>query len=144
MLKYLTAAIAYKSRDSNNFSLQKVRNAIIVNFDYIDFHQGIVIDVYHTGHDIKDIIIKGTVKGGRDLHVGTVSKNYFTEKIITPIDRIIPKPQNILAKLLIILVSITIATIIAIPVFIVMLIDNIYTKMNKLPEEFDLSNKRTS
>lgn len=136
----LTAAIAYKSRDSNNFSLEKILNGIIVNFDYIDFHQGVIIDVYHTGHDIESIILKGTVKGGHDLRAGNISESYLIDKIFDPIIDSFPRPHN---KILRYSLGVIIGLIIILPFFILLPINNIYRKMNKLPAEFDLSDKRT-
>lgn len=131
----LTASIAYKSRDSNNFSLEKIQNAIIVNFDYIDYHQGIIIDLYHTGRDGQSIILKGTVKGGKDLHVSGFSENSLTDKMGEVIFNIIPLPYNNLLRFIMVFL---IAIIICIPFIIIAPIYKIYQMMNKLPKEFNL------
>jgi hypothetical protein len=134
----LSAAITYKTRDSNNFSLEKLQNGIIVNFDYIDFHQGVIIDVYHTGQDIDSFIIKGTVKGGYDLRAGDIYENYLLDKFITPINNMIPWPRNFVLNLL---VAFILGLIIILPVMLFSAIDVIYKMMNKLPVEFDLTNR---
>lgn len=137
----LSAAIVYKTKDSNNFCLEKVQNGIIVNFDYIDFHQGVIIDVYHTGQDIDSFILKGTVKGGYDLHAGDIYENYLLDRVFKPINNIIPWPRNFILNFL---VALILSIIIALPVMIVSAIGIIYKMMNKLPVEFDLTNRATN
>ncbi len=139
----LEAAITYKSRESNNFGVAKKGNSIAVNFDYIDFHQGVIIDVYHTGQTDKSLLIKGTVKGGHEVGLGTIPKYYLLEKILQPLDKLKPqnklKPWNIFLRVILVVL---ILPIIILPMFIIMLADTFYKFFNKLPAEFDLSAKK--
>jgi hypothetical protein len=138
-VKILSATITYKSRDSNNYYLDKVENKIIVNFDYIDFHQGVIVNIYHTGKDNNSIIIKGTVIGGRDIQIGNISEDYLLQRLIDHILKKFPKPHNMLFKLLWYIIFIGTCII---PTMIIMPIDKFYRMMNKLPAEFDLSSKK--
>lgn len=135
----LEAAITYKSRESNNFSVAKKGNSVAVNFDYIDFHQGVIIDVYHTGQTDKSLLIKGTVKGGHEVGLGTIPKYYLLEKILQSLDKL--KPLNIFLRTILALV-VLILTITILPMLIIMLADTFYKVFNKLPAEFDLSTKK--
>jgi hypothetical protein len=137
-IKILTSVISYKSRDSNNFSLINDKGVIIISFDYIDFHQGVIIDVYHTGHGIESLILKGTVKGGKELHSGSISETYLFDKIMFIITNKIHKPEN---KLLRLIWAFILASILIIPLIIISPIDKIYKMMNRLPAEFNLSNR---
>lgn len=46
-----------------NFDLQSGNSDVILKFDYLDKHDGAIIQIIHTGEDSKDFEIYGTVKG---------------------------------------------------------------------------------
>jgi len=137
-VRILNAGIAYQSLTANNFSLEKSRHGIIVNFDYIDFHQGVIIDVYHTGQNSGSILFGGTVKGGHALHSGEIPEDYLFDKTFEPIIKKFKKIDSIIPRLLLFII---ILPIIFIPAVILMPIDKVYGIMNRLPSEFDLGTK---
>lgn len=131
----LDASIAYKSRDSNNFALERIGSRVVVDFDYIDFHQGVVIDVYHTGETDAALILRGTVKGGHDL-IGAIPQDYLLDKTLGKVSSVVPSPSNSLLRFVRIVILLI---IILIPGMIIMAIDVAYRMANRLPTEFELS-----
>ncbi len=49
---------------ANKIELFKQDKNYLIDFDFIDPHQGVIIKVTHSGKNSKDIIIEGRVKGG--------------------------------------------------------------------------------
>lgn len=61
----LAADVIVTNRPANNFqaTLQRQENTVITDFDFIDYKNGAVVRLYHTGENIQDIDILGTIKG---------------------------------------------------------------------------------
>jgi hypothetical protein len=59
------ADIIYNSDTANNFSLihDNSKNEIIIDFDYFDYDQGVIIKIFHSGTSSKNINLTGKVKG---------------------------------------------------------------------------------
>jgi hypothetical protein len=65
----LAADIVCENRPTNKFeiSLQRQDNAVVIDFDFIDYKDGMVVRLYHVGKDYQDIDVRGTVKGASGL-----------------------------------------------------------------------------
>jgi len=77
--KFLDAKIIYQKNPANNFHI-KISNdkkKINIYFDYCDFEQGVVIQVFHTGSYSKDIHMEGSIT--------TVDKIYRKELSFFPL-----------------------------------------------------------
>jgi hypothetical protein len=61
----LAADIVVTNRPASNFqaNLQRQENTVIIDFDFIDYKNGAVVRLYHTGENIEDIDILGTIRG---------------------------------------------------------------------------------
>ncbi|WP_340152282.1 hypothetical protein [uncultured Marivirga sp.] len=64
--------IIYFSKEANNFKLDKVDgHTVLINFDYIDFKQGVIIKIIHSGntptYTSKNLKVKGTVIGAKKI-----------------------------------------------------------------------------
>lgn len=65
--KIVEYSIVKMTRKVNNFELKKIKdNVLAINFEFLDFHDGICIDIYHTG-DISSPRITGTFIGLRNV-----------------------------------------------------------------------------
>lgn len=87
-VKLLDAQIIYEKNTVNKFSLNldEIQNQrILINFDYFDFSEGIILQVFHTGETGEEIEIRGTIKGA-----GAIKRNGLgvISKIIQPFDLI--------------------------------------------------------
>lgn len=65
----LDAEIIYKKKLSNDFNIKINEDfkSIDIKFDYFDFEEGIVLQVYHTGNQSDDLYISGTVKSVKNI-----------------------------------------------------------------------------
>jgi hypothetical protein len=74
---FLDLTIIYSKNDANNFRLEPIpnpvkpeehlQNKLLIKFDYFDFNEGIIIQIFHTGTSSKEIQIEGAVKGCRSI-----------------------------------------------------------------------------
>ena len=62
--KILDASILFQKNKSNNFriELSTDRKYIFIHFDYFDYQEGIVVQIFHTGNESKDVFISGSLK----------------------------------------------------------------------------------
>lgn len=65
----LACDIIYQKNESNGFNLKLDTNkkSVIITFDYIDYLDGVVIQIYHTGNHSSDLEIKGYVMSHGEL-----------------------------------------------------------------------------
>lgn len=65
----LDAEIIFQKNPSNDFriELQPNQKSAILTFDYFDFAEGTIINVYHTGESSQNISLTGTVKSVRNI-----------------------------------------------------------------------------
>jgi hypothetical protein len=60
----LDAEVLYQKNPANNFKIciDKNNNEISIDFDYFDFYEGAIIQIYHTGISSLDIEMNGKIK----------------------------------------------------------------------------------
>lgn len=77
--KILDVAILQVNNPSNDFSVNhdKSKDAVVVDFDYIDNNQGVVIQIVHTGSSFAPLKISGSIKGVKK--VVELSSNHIAE-----------------------------------------------------------------
>lgn len=70
--RILSCDIIYQKNESNGFvlKLSADKKNIIVSFDYVDYLEGIVMQIYHTGNSSSDLVIDGHV-----MSYGRLSRN---------------------------------------------------------------------
>ncbi len=78
----LDCSILNTNEKSNLFEIVKVDNKILINFEYIDTNQGLIIQIIHTGTDLH---VEGKIKGGESLKDITpdVFNSKFADKFIS-------------------------------------------------------------
>lgn len=71
----LDAKILFQKNDANDFKIRKSddNRFITITFDYFDFEEGIVLQIFHTGNDSNDIYIDGKIKS-----VNKISRREFS------------------------------------------------------------------
>jgi len=87
------AEIIFVNDESNQLRLNynKEKNELLVDFDYLDYNQGGIIRILHSGESSKDIILSGKIKGvGNYINIPdpvfiekNVNKTDFKMSIIT-------------------------------------------------------------
>ncbi len=77
------AKIIYQKNEANNFFLvpRPLRQQVLINFDYFDKDEGVILQIFHTGKSSEDIEIQGVIKG-----VGNIKRmgDPFMFKIARP------------------------------------------------------------
>lgn len=66
---FLDADIVYTKNDANNFNfcISEDKKTIDLSFDYCDYKEGIVLQIYHTGNGSTDLFIDGQVKSVKKI-----------------------------------------------------------------------------
>ena len=82
----LNAEIIFESNKVNNCSILMENNKnLIISFDFLDENQGLVVKFYHTGKNIADFNIKGTIIGANKMiHI---DQRYTQNKMLRLIDK---------------------------------------------------------
>jgi len=62
-IKIYTARIEMTAKESNSITLCIIDNKIIINFDFLDYGDGAIINFYHSGSMEQAIRLKGNLKG---------------------------------------------------------------------------------
>lgn len=78
---FLDAEIIYQKNASNGFdiSISDDQKYIHIAFDYFDFEEGIVLQIFHTGHKSSDISLMGQIKSVKQIQRG------YNSQFIIPI-----------------------------------------------------------
>lgn len=86
---FLDAEIIYQKNPSNDFniSISNDNKYVDITFDYFDFEEGIVLQVFHTGNKSDDITLVGQIKSVKNIQ----RKDYFSSFIPTYIVNILKK-----------------------------------------------------
>lgn len=76
----LDAKVLYANNSSNQFTLElnKEKNAIFINFDYVDKNDGIIMQILHTSLLPYGLELTGKIKGA-----GNSKKNIFPKKSVS-------------------------------------------------------------
>ncbi len=90
--KILDADILFQKKQANNFEIKNDGKQVEVLFDYIDYAEGAVFQLIHTGKSSDDLEIKGTVFGSDKIKEKSLSKSL--------IRRIIQPPNEALKKII--------------------------------------------
>ena len=80
----LDCEIIYQKNSSNGFSiaLSEDRKSIAIDFDYFDYLEGIIVQIYHTGNSNSDLNILGQIKACKII-------NRQTSESLIPIPKFI-------------------------------------------------------
>lgn len=127
----------------NNIVAEKIsENSISISFEFLDFHEGIVLNVYHNGKNNNDIEIKGTLIGSEKISKA-ITKDYLSDKfefMSKPINFLI-NHQNKFYHFIGWFVGIPIGIIILLPIFFITgPIDFVLEKfVYKIPKVFNFN-----
>ena len=66
---YTNNEIIYQKNPSNDFniSISNDNKYVDITFDYFDFEEGIVLQVFHTGNKSDDITLVGQIKSVKNI-----------------------------------------------------------------------------
>src|SRR5690606_13866978 len=74
----LDCDILFEKNSANGFSIYKINsNKVEIKFDYFDFNEGIVVQIYHTSAEEKNISVNGSFKGTK-----TIERNSASQKLL--------------------------------------------------------------
>lgn len=123
----------------NNIELIKDQlTSIKVSFEFLNYNDGFILNIFHNGKSSEDIIIKGTFVGSEKITEG-IRKEYFLTKVnylSNPLLKLFDSKYLIL-KILGVLLAFPLALLIT-PLFMISVpMDIFFDKiMNKTPKEF--------
>lgn len=77
-----------QAKDANNFLARVAddKKSVLLSFDFIDFEEGAVLRIRHTGSSSEDLSIKGSIKGVKSI-INKGSSNSVMKKIFGKIGR---------------------------------------------------------
>jgi hypothetical protein len=94
---FLDAQIIFQTKEANKFEIQIAddKKSINITFDYIDYKEGMVLQVFHNGNVSENISIGGTVKSVKKIRRKTFHFPSSIAKILRKILRKILTPKFI-------------------------------------------------
>jgi len=113
--KILDHELVFEKNSANGFKLVKENNSIInIDFDYFDYNEGIIIQIYHTATDDSLLKLKGSFKGTNQIVRNDSIPKLLPQVFYNAIDKKKLKPRfikKILGLITIILPLILIITL---------------------------------
>jgi hypothetical protein len=97
-VEILSATISQSTSKSNNFTLTETASGVLMSFDYLNFGDGVSIDIFHTGVPGKSLTVLGTIIGGDELAFATSSDDGYLDRIIQRIMSTLPRPKSLLPR----------------------------------------------
>jgi hypothetical protein len=75
--EFLDSEILYQKNNANDFKIQlsEDNKSISISFDYFDFEEGLVMQLFHTGNTSDDIFIDGKIKSVKKISRREYSNN---------------------------------------------------------------------
>lgn len=140
----ISAKVILESRKANNINVNIENNETFIYFDFLDYGDGAILDIYHTGSAEISPKIVGTIKGANPIKYGQYEKDYILYKVVDPLfgwtDNLGIKKGSIVEKL-----SIIIILPLLLPfVLIFSPIDAILSYFYKIPKEYNLAGVNTN
>ena len=83
----LSCDILTQTKKANDFraEITEDKRSIIVNFDYLDYQDGVVLKIRHTGWDSNDLVMKGSIKGATIKEIISPDRKWKKWKIFSRI-----------------------------------------------------------
>lgn len=76
----LDCDILFEKNPANGFSINKLNsNKVEIKFDYFDFNEGIIIQLYHTATEEDKITVVGSFKGTKAIERNSTSRTIFPD-----------------------------------------------------------------
>lgn len=144
----ISAKVIFSRKQANSIKLDIEDSEAYISFDFLDYGDGAIFEIYHTGIAEHQLGIKGTLKGSHKLKRGAYKKGYLFAKVDRFLSDWLPLPalpspdeiQGSILKGIIVMFMFPITFIIYFPfIVIVSPIDYIATYFYKIPKEYDLS-----
>lgn len=78
----LYAKVIQKNNNANKIKLvrEPSNNEVKLYFEYLDFNDGAVFQIMHTGISSDDLKLKGTIKGYGQIKINSIRKKLFSKK----------------------------------------------------------------
>ncbi|MDN5097065.1 hypothetical protein O8C85_00775 [Aliarcobacter butzleri] len=135
--KIINVKSIFNRKIANNILIEISNNEVLINFDFLDFGDGAIFEVYHTGNVNEKITMNGTIKGANKIKWGSYEKDYLSNKFVNNFDSVLPEPKNIILKFIYFIIFIPIVLPILIPL---LLIDSFLLFIHKIPKDYNLFN----
>lgn len=113
--KILGYKLIFQKKLGNDFNLIKVGDNILeITFDYFDYEDGFIAEIYHTAPTGDSLNVKGDLKGAK-----SIIRNQLGKKVLPLLDKALNSVDNLLTYLMkkrllgvsLLLVSVLLATI---------------------------------
>lgn len=139
----ISAKPILEKRQANNITISIQDNEAHVLFDFFDYGDGAIFEIYHTGSAKLSLKMNGTIKGVKKIQYGEYQKDYLLDKVTEPLfgwtDKLNLKDGSFSHDLLMmVLVPFIIPFIIVLSP-----IDKIGSYFRRIPKEYDLSGIET-
>jgi len=131
-----------ESRKENNFVINQLENNILsLDFDFLDYNDGVIINFFHTPAKANDIQFKGSFIGAKSIQLGNVKNKYVNllDRILKPFNDLADK-NSIFYRIIQIILLVPLI-ILMIPLFLIFVpINFIYNKSLSTPQKYFLDN----
>ncbi len=142
--KIISVNIISEKRSANSISVSVKNNEVLIEFEFLDYNDGAIFEIYHTGLASQSLKLTGTIKGISQFKSGEYQKDYLLGKIIIlPLLRLFNKlnlEENYFVKNFLCLILIPLILLPAFPFLIAInSIDIVGSLLHKIPKDYDLS-----
>lgn len=130
--------------EANNIDVVVNNNSAEITFDFLDYGNGAIFQIYHTCASDQQPELVGTLKGANKIKYGKYKELFLTEKVLHPFDllfenlKIDPENGNLGKVIAVILLPVVLPI-----VFIFGPIDAIAAFMKRAPKLYELSDEST-
>jgi hypothetical protein len=77
--KILEYELIFQKKTANDFKITKINdNVLEIDFDYFDYEEGIIVEIYHTATIKEALYVKGSLKGAKKIIRNESGKEIFT------------------------------------------------------------------
>ena len=78
----LSSRISFIRRDANRPVISHKSNSLYLNFDFLDYSDGVIIDIYHSGKGDNALRVAGVIKGAASLKCEKKEQEFVFNKFV--------------------------------------------------------------
>jgi hypothetical protein len=83
--KVYSAKLTKTQKETNEISIETENNQVYIMFSYLDYSDGAILDIYHSGNPSDEVKIVGTIIGGLEISLAEKEEFY----IVNPVGNIL-------------------------------------------------------
>ena len=133
-VQILGVKVSFERRPVAAVTARIEKNVVLISFDFLDFLDGAVFDLYHTGKGTA--VVAGTIMGVPKIAGAKLEENSLLNRFVGPLIGRLPRPNHPFAFVSMFIVIFLVLMPVAVPLIIV---ETIVGFFQVVPKEYRLS-----